>query len=347
MKKAFLFILFSLLTIQVEASDLDNIDTGACTMEYDPVCAEVQIECIKAPCDPVYQTFSNMCQMRKNKLAKFLYKGRCEDGYSASNIPRCIGGLNGQKCGYGTTQIVDPCLLSDNTSRRICADSLMSQEDRNRIEEYVRDNISKISNDFGIHEVLGGKFYVTNMYWVYEDNLNLLQVEYEDGHVSYIANLFAFTNVLEKTKDNPYGIKVDLFYLVKDNGKEVDKKNDDKNIIEEYIKNNITQIAKNYGIESSYGKQFYIIGEINWINDNNLRFEFSDGYNNYTVEITTHLEPSGVVKIDNLQMIKENEIIQESVKTNLVKEPIAKKRTIFVRIKEFFRSIFKPKMKNK
>jgi hypothetical protein len=32
-----------------------------CTMEYAPVCAEVQVQCIKAPCYSAKQTFGNTC----------------------------------------------------------------------------------------------------------------------------------------------------------------------------------------------------------------------------------------------------------------------------------------------
>jgi len=48
-----------------------------CTMEYAPVCALIQIQCIKAPCNPIEQTFSNMCVMKQNKLAMFLHEGEC------------------------------------------------------------------------------------------------------------------------------------------------------------------------------------------------------------------------------------------------------------------------------
>ena len=48
-----------------------------CTKEYVPVCAEVQVECIAAPCKPIKKTFPNMCVMQNNKNAKFLYKGSC------------------------------------------------------------------------------------------------------------------------------------------------------------------------------------------------------------------------------------------------------------------------------
>ena len=32
-----------------------------CTQVYQPVCASVRVECIKAPCNPIKQTFSNQC----------------------------------------------------------------------------------------------------------------------------------------------------------------------------------------------------------------------------------------------------------------------------------------------
>lgn len=48
-----------------------------CTKEYVPVCAEIKVECITAPCKPIKKTFSNMCVMRNSKNAKFLYKGSC------------------------------------------------------------------------------------------------------------------------------------------------------------------------------------------------------------------------------------------------------------------------------
>ena len=358
MKKIFLIIILSMIVVpSVYASMLKTTtvkmvpaDTGVCTMEFAPVCAEVQIQCIKAPCDPILQTFSNKCQMLQNKLAKFLYEGQCKDeATNDTSIEKCLGGINGAKCGssYGEMFITDPCILSDNGSRRVCASSMMREEDRTIIENYVKENISKISNKFGIKEVLGGKFYTTKMSWVYEDSLNLLQVEYEDGHVAYVANIFAFANLeSEKTADsqNKYGVKVDLFYLVKDNGEALDRKSDNRTIIEEYVKNNITEIAKNNNInETGYGK-FYVIGEVLWINDNNLQFEFSDGYNKYTVRVTAHLDPSkqgvNIVKIDNFK-IEDKQQQPQGLQTNIIENPINKKQTFFSKIKNFFANIFK------
>jgi len=48
-----------------------------CTMQYEPVCASVEVQCIKAPCPPVQQTFGNKCMMNANKKAFFLHDGEC------------------------------------------------------------------------------------------------------------------------------------------------------------------------------------------------------------------------------------------------------------------------------
>lgn len=56
-----------------------------CTMDYTPVCGEVQVQCIKAPCDPVQQTFGNRCQLDAAK-ARFLYNGECQDLTNCSSF---------------------------------------------------------------------------------------------------------------------------------------------------------------------------------------------------------------------------------------------------------------------
>ncbi len=50
----------------------------ACTREYMPVCAEVKVQCIQAPCPPMKETFSNKCEMENNSLATFLHAWSCD-----------------------------------------------------------------------------------------------------------------------------------------------------------------------------------------------------------------------------------------------------------------------------
>lgn len=66
-----------------DTKEEDNV--SFCTMEYAPVCAEVQVQCIKEPCDPIQQTFGNKCMMEANSLATFLYTGECNDDYQKTN----------------------------------------------------------------------------------------------------------------------------------------------------------------------------------------------------------------------------------------------------------------------
>lgn len=48
-----------------------------CNQIYAPVCATVQIQCIKAPCNPVQQTFANACEACHNSLVSGYVPGEC------------------------------------------------------------------------------------------------------------------------------------------------------------------------------------------------------------------------------------------------------------------------------
>lgn len=48
----------------------------ACTMQYQPVCGAKEVQCIKAPCYPVYQTYGNSCVLGAEG-ATFVHDGEC------------------------------------------------------------------------------------------------------------------------------------------------------------------------------------------------------------------------------------------------------------------------------
>jgi len=52
-------------------------ETQACTREYRPVCGNIPVQCIQAPCPPVQETFSNRCVMETQE-GSFLYEGECQ-----------------------------------------------------------------------------------------------------------------------------------------------------------------------------------------------------------------------------------------------------------------------------
>lgn len=59
-------------------------DSKSCSAIYQPVCGLVHVQCIRAPCPPQYQTFSNRCELGKNPLAQFVHEGTCEE-----QSPKC------------------------------------------------------------------------------------------------------------------------------------------------------------------------------------------------------------------------------------------------------------------
>jgi hypothetical protein len=48
-----------------------------CTKEYKPVCGESEVQCIKAPCPPLKQTYGNRCEA-ENARAKNITEGECK-----------------------------------------------------------------------------------------------------------------------------------------------------------------------------------------------------------------------------------------------------------------------------
>ncbi len=65
----------------------------------------------------------------------------------------------------------------------------VTNENKIKVENYIKENISNLSPK---KEVLGGKFFVTNLNFIDD---NQVEVEYEDGHVFYKANIsYEFQN---------------------------------------------------------------------------------------------------------------------------------------------------------
>src|SRR3989344_4842401 len=55
----------------------DQRKAEVCTAIYAPVCGAVEVQCIKAPCYPVPQTFSNACTACANPLVQSYTAGEC------------------------------------------------------------------------------------------------------------------------------------------------------------------------------------------------------------------------------------------------------------------------------
>ncbi len=55
----------------------ESRNAEACTMDYNPVCGYVQVECITTPCNPVPETFSNSCVACSNEDVLYWTQGEC------------------------------------------------------------------------------------------------------------------------------------------------------------------------------------------------------------------------------------------------------------------------------
>ncbi len=53
-------------------------EAEGCYQAYEPVCATVNIQCIRAPCYPVDETFPNACEACRNPLVDTYVKGECK-----------------------------------------------------------------------------------------------------------------------------------------------------------------------------------------------------------------------------------------------------------------------------
>lgn len=63
-----------------------------CTKEYKPVCGEIQVQCIKAPCPPVKTSYPNRC-MAENDGAKNIEEGFCPtEGPNLGGLCEEVGG---------------------------------------------------------------------------------------------------------------------------------------------------------------------------------------------------------------------------------------------------------------
>ena len=75
--------------------------------------------------------------------------------------------------------VTDACASTSESDRQIC---LMGVE-QSLFENYLKNNISDLSP---IKEALGGKFFITGIYW--QPN-RVAIVDYEDGHIALQARV--------------------------------------------------------------------------------------------------------------------------------------------------------------
>lgn len=75
------------LTLDVSTLDIvsSEDENRMCTLQYAPVCAQVQVQCIRAPCPPIEQTFWNACSAWENPI---LYTWECSEYINADTLKK-------------------------------------------------------------------------------------------------------------------------------------------------------------------------------------------------------------------------------------------------------------------
>jgi hypothetical protein len=80
---------------KLKAIDCTDPRPEICYDIYRPVCGQVQVQCIRAPCPPVMQTFANNCQACANSLTISYTQGACEDNAAGGTV---LAGTNEEQC---------------------------------------------------------------------------------------------------------------------------------------------------------------------------------------------------------------------------------------------------------
>lgn len=68
---------------------ISGAEERMCTMQYEPVCGARIVQCIKAPCYPVYETFGNRCVLNSAD-AIYIHSGECTEKETGAYDPTPI-----------------------------------------------------------------------------------------------------------------------------------------------------------------------------------------------------------------------------------------------------------------
>jgi hypothetical protein len=73
-----IFSISEVIDDQLFKCNPEDRDVDACIEIYQPVCGNVNVECVTTPCPPVKETFSNSCFACMNPRVDFYTEGECE-----------------------------------------------------------------------------------------------------------------------------------------------------------------------------------------------------------------------------------------------------------------------------
>lgn len=117
--------------------DNDSKLPEVCTMEYKPVCGELEVNCIKAPCLPIQKTYSNRCLAEKENALN-IKEGECKTEKACTMEYKPVCGQMQPRC------LVEPCLPIQQTYSNRCmaekagVEKIIEGECKKNPQEYIK-----------------------------------------------------------------------------------------------------------------------------------------------------------------------------------------------------------------
>ncbi|MFP4515049.1 MAG: hypothetical protein ACLFNO_03555 [Parcubacteria group bacterium] len=177
-----------------------------------------------------------------------------------------------------------------------------SDEERRHVISFLESNISDLSPE---EAVLGGTFYVTDVYFPEE---NKAIVNYEDGHIALMAEV-------EYLYDNEE-VEIESFEVIENN--EVDENRVDleegasdgseEEAVINYLENNISDLSPE---EPVLGGSFYIVNVI--FPEQNLAIvDYEDGHIALTGKLDYSITANNQVEVNSFELIPEGSTLERN-----------------------------------
>lgn len=152
----------TITTLSIPVTTTENTESPICTMEYAPVCAKVQVQCIKAPCGSMLETFSNSCMAGDNEI---IFTWSCNTKLSDNDISF----YNSIKTSKLDSKIQDKVYNFIDNYKKILFkyNSTLQKKINNKVlilvDEYISDILLNYPQDSSLPESVNNKYLMLKL----------------------------------------------------------------------------------------------------------------------------------------------------------------------------------------